>query len=222
MSRTKTFFDTVMGFRENLRRISKDYGAELERIEYYKGSEAYDDALKSLKAKRKDEIELAQQQARDAFSSVLSGMKEAATSRPMVAPSSEVLAILQTLKMRSTISADELRQAALTVGDCPLALSVLDELARDHGHMGLHFGKESTDSILQHIDSLARNAAKITRMEGVDRKREAVEASRPYSPNYSPSALELYSVDRDFSSEQEALAWLGDVVDYDSFSKAVN
>ena len=108
------------------------------------------------------------------------------------------------------------------MGECPLALSVLDELAQDHGHMGLHFGKESTDSILQHIDTLSRNAKKITSMEAVDRKREAVEASRPYSPNYNPAALELFSVDRDFNSEQDALAWLGGVVDYDTFSKAVN
>ena len=65
-------------------------------------------------------------------------------------------------------------------------------------------------------------ARKITRMEGVDRRREAVEAASPFSPNYDPAALELFAVDRDFNSAQDALAWLGGVVDYDTFSKAVN
>lgn len=222
MNRTKVYYDTVVSFRENLRKISKDYNAGLSRIEKYKGSPAYDEELKAIEKKRKADIEQAQQQARQAFTGVLSGMREAATSRPMTAPTQEILSVLQVLKMRSKISADELQQAARTVGECPLALSVLDELAQDHGHMGLHFGKESTDSILQHIDTLSRNAKKIASMEGVDRKREAVEASRPYSPNYDPAALELISVDRDFNSEQDALAWLGGVVDYDTFSKAVN
>ena len=149
-------------------------------------------------------------------------MREAATSRPMTAPTPEVSSVLQVLKMRSKISADELQQAARTVGECPLALSVLDELAQDHGHMGLHFGKESTGAILQHLETLSRNAAKIVRMTEVDKKREAIEASRPYSPNYSPAALESFAVDRDFKSEQDALAWLGGVNDFETFARVVN
>ena len=222
MSRTKAYYDTVVSFRESLRRIDKDHKAGLSRIEKYKGSAAYTEELSKLETKRKDAIKQAQGTASQAFSKVLSEMREAATSRPMTAPTPEILSVLQVLKMRSNISADELQQAARTVGECPLALSVLDELAQDHGHMGLHFGKESTDSILKHIDSLSASAGKITRMEAVDQKREAVEASSPYSVNYKPGALELFSVDRDFNSEQDALAWLGGVFDYDTFSKAVN
>ena len=222
MSRTKAYYDAVASFRESLRRIDKEHREGLSRIEKYKGSAAYTEELSKLEAKRKDAVKQAQGTASQAFSKVLTEMREAATSRPMTAPTPEVLSILQVLKMRSKISADELQQAARTVGDCPLALSVLDELAQDHGHMGLHFGKESTDSILKHIDSLSASAGKITRMEAVDKKREAVEASSPYSVNYKPGALELFAVDRDFISEQDALAWLGGVVDYDTFSKAVN
>ncbi len=222
MSRTKTYYDAVASFRESLRRIDKDHKDGLSRIEKYKGSAAYTEELEKLETKRRNAIKQAQGTASAEFSKVLSEMREAATSRPMIAPTPEVLSILQVLKMRSNISADELRQAALTVGECPLALSVLDELAQDHGHMGLHFGKESTDSILKHIDHLSKSAGKITRMEAVDQKREAVEASSPYSASYRPGALELFAVDRDFKSEQDALAWLGGVVDYDTFSKAVN
>ena len=222
MSRTKDYFDTIASFRKSLRKIEKEYKEELSRIEKYKGSSAYDEELRKLDKTRKNEIKTTQENASQALSKVLCEMREAATSRPMTAPTPEVLSLLQALKMRSKISADELRQAALTVGDCPLALSVLDELAQDHGYMGLHFGKESTDSILKHIDSLSNSARKITRMEAVDQKREAVEAASPYSVNYKPDALELFAVDRDFLSEQDALAWLGGVVEYDTFSKAVN
>ena len=222
MSRTKTYFDTVSSFRESLRKINYDYEAGLSGIEKYKGSAAYTEELKKIDGKRREDVKQAQETAAQAFSKVLSEMREAATSRPMTAPTPETLGILQVLKMRSKISAEELQQAARSVGECPLALSVIDELARDHGHMGLHFGQESTDSILKHIDSLSANARKIVRMEAVDRKKEAVEASRPYSVNYRSDALELFAVDRDFKSEQDALAWLGGVVDYDTFSKAVN
>lgn len=222
MSRTKDYFEVVSSFRETLRAIEKKHNAGLSSIEKYKGSAAYAEELKKLEAERKDAIKTAQEKASQAFSKVLSEMRETAASRPMIAPTPEVLSILQVLKMRSKISADELRQAARTVGDCPLALSVLDELAQDHGHMGLHFGKESTDSILKHIDSLSASAKRITRMEAVDRKREAAAAASAYSTEYTPGALELFAVDRDYNSEQDALAWLGGVVDYDTFSKAVN
>ena len=48
------------------------------------------------------------------------------------------------------------------------------------------------------------------------------EAFRPYSPNDDPRANELIAADRDFNSEQDALAWLGGVIDYDTFCQAVN
>ena len=46
------------------------------------------------------------------------------------------------------------------------------------------------------------------------------EASRPYSPNDDPRANELIAADRDFNSEQDALAWLGGVIDYDTFCQS--
>ncbi|MBE7009107.1 MAG: hypothetical protein E7422_08240 [Ruminococcaceae bacterium] len=222
MSRTKAYYEAVSSFRETLRAIEKEYQTGLLGIEKYKGSQAYAEESKRLENEKRVAIKTAQETAAQIFSEVLSEMREAAASRPMIAPTPEVLGILQALKMRSEISADELQQAARTVGDCQLALSVLDDIAHDHGLMGVHFGKESTDSIMKHIDSLSASARKIVRMEAVDRKREAAEAASVYSPNYSPSALELFAVDRDFNSEEDALAWLGGVVDYDTFSKAVN
>ena len=108
------------------------------------------------------------------------------------------------------------------MGDSSLALSVLDEIAQDQGYYGLHFGKESTDSILKHIDELSRNAQKICRLTAADQKKEFVSQSRPYSESYDPAAMELFSVDRDYNSVEDCLAWLGSVKDFDSFSKAVN
>ena len=222
MTRTKLFYEEISSFRENLRNIEKEYTKGLSNIEKYKGSAAYTEELRKLESKRTEAVKQAQEKTSKILFSLLSEMREAATSRPMIAPTQDVINLLQTLKMRSKISSDELQQAARTVGDCPIALSVLDELAQDQGHMGLHFGKESTDSVLRHIETLTRNVKKIAKMESVDRRREAVEASRPDSQNYNPAALELVFVDRDFNSEEDALAWLGGVVDFDSFSKAVN
>lgn len=222
MKRTEMYFRAVSAFRAALRKAESEYNAGLARIEKYKGSRAYDEELRKVETVRRDSVKAAQEKAAQEFSSVVSEMREAAIARPMTAPTPEQLALLQALKMRSSINADELQQAARTVGDCQLALSVLDDLAREHGHMGLHFGKESTDSILKHIDSLSANAKKIVRMNAVDRKREAVGAASPWSANYDPAALESFAVDRDFNSEQDALAWLGGVVDYDGFSEAVN
>lgn len=222
MTRTKLFYEEITSFRENLRNIEKEYTKGLSNIEKYKGSAAYTEELRKLENKRTEAVKHAQEKTSKILFSLLSEMREAATSRPMIAPTPEILSLLQVLKMRKEISIDELQQAARTVGECPVALSVLDELAREHEYMGYHFGKESTDSILKHINSLTASARKIIRMEAVDRKREMIDAASPYSENYDPAALELFSVDRDFISEQDALASLGGVFDFDSFSKAVN
>lgn len=222
MNRPKQFFDEIATFRKTLRTINSEYQTGLVKIERLKGSAAYDEEKKKLDENHSTSVKAAQDQAAKGLSKILSEMRTAATSKPMTAPTPEAMAILQTLKMRNSISADELRQAALSVEESALALSVLDEIAQAQGYHGLHFGKESTDSIMKHIDELSRNAQKICRLTSVDQKKELVSQSRPYSENYDPAALELFSVDRDFKSVEDCLAWLGSVKDFDSFCKAVN
>ena len=60
--------------------------------------------------------------------------------------------------MRSKVSIEELKAAARIMGDCPLAMSVLDELAHDNGHTGGFNTAMTTDFVMQRIDSLERSA----------------------------------------------------------------
>jgi hypothetical protein len=222
MKNTTYYYEAVRDFRQALRDAGKKYDDGVGKIERLRGSRAFDEELAKLNEVRSNEVQAAQAKARKSLDNALAWMREAATTRPMIPPTAEALSLLQVLKMRESISGDELTQAARTLKDSPVSLSVLDELAQKHGHLGLRFGMESTDSILKHIQGLSRNAAKICKMEAVDQKRKYVEAASVHSPNYRPNALELVSVDRDFQSERDCLAWLGGVVNYEDFSKAVN
>lgn len=222
MARTRDYFQTAMSFRESLKAINADHKKKLDRLEAYKGSRGYNDDVAKAEKERKEKIAALQSEYRTKFDSILRGMRETALSRPMAAPSQEQLNLLSALRMRKKVSSDELRQAARTLESSPLALSVLDDIAHDQGHLGMTFGRETTETIVKHIDSLRTSAGRICRMEKTDDRVDMARRASVFQPDHDDQAIELFRVDRDFSCAEDCLAYLGGVTDYKSFSEAVD
>lgn len=220
--RTRHYFEAVKGYRSGLRDIWGKHDADMRRLEQYKGSKGYEKEVKDLVKGRKSAVEALQREYVKRFSSILSGMRESATSRPMIAPTPEELALLQALKMREKISVDELEQAARTLKKNPICLSVLDEIAEKNEIRGVHYGAESTASVMEHIDSLAESAKRICALDKCDSRQEMVARASIYSPEHTENALYSFQVDRDFISEEDALAYLGGVNNTQAFREAVN
>lgn len=221
-NRTKQYFDLTTSYRANLRKIWEDYDRTLQNLEPYKGSNGYNNDIQEAENTRKNDILALQSEYRNKFNEILQGMRKSAMSQPMIPPTTEQLSILQTLKMRNKISRDELTQASHTLNNCPLCLSVLDEIAQDNGYYGLHFGKESTSAIIKHIETLSDSANRICKLDKPDSKKEQISKASIYDPEHTHNALFSFRVDKDITSEESAMSVFGEVNDFEMFQKAVN
>ncbi|MBE6756668.1 MAG: hypothetical protein E7555_09450 [Ruminococcaceae bacterium] len=222
INRTRQYFETTTSYRAKLRKIWEDYDKTLQRLEPYKGSNGYNEDVQEAENKRKKDISSLQVEYCNKFNEILQGMRKSATNQPIIPPTTEQLTILQTLKMRNKVSRDELKQAAQTLKNCPLCLSVLDEIAQDNEYQGVHFGKESTSAIIKHIETLSNSAKRICALDKPDSKKEQAEKASIYNPEHTHNALFSFSVDKDMTSESEAMSFLGGVTDFETFQEAVN
>lgn len=221
-SRTEHYYNAACGFREGLRAIWAAYDTELQRLEQYKGSVGYEKERSEAEKKRDAAIAAHQSEYKSKFDNIIGGMRESATNRTMEPPTAEMLNLLQVLKMREKVSRDELEQAGRTLKDCPAALSVLDELAKQHEYHGMKFSGTSTAGILASIDSLADSAKRICALRKCDSRREQAARASVHSPEWSHDAMYSFRVDCDVSSIGEALRVFGGVQDADAFGEAVN
>lgn len=222
MNRTKLFYDETTKYRAGLRELNANYDRELSKIERYMGSEGYDEEREEIEKKRKEAITAFQREHFNSFMNITDEMRKSAKSRTMTAPTAEELALLEALKMREHIGRDELEQAARTLHNCPVGLAILDEIAAKNDVHGVHFGAESTESILNHIKSLEESAKRICALDKCDSRQEMLAQRSIYSPNHKENAMYSFMVDRDFMSEADALGYLGGVNDLASFREAVN
>ncbi len=220
--RTRHLYEAVNDHRAGLRSLHAKYDDELKRIEPYKGSDGYEKDVAKIERERKEALELFRNKQAKRFDGILEGMRESATSRPMVAPTQEELALLQALKMRESIGKDELEQAARTLKDSPVGLSILNEIAKKNNLYGIHYGAESTASVLEHIDSLSESVKRLVALERCDSKQDMLEKANIHSPKHTENALYSFTADRDYASEEDALAYMGGVEDAKSFRDAVN
>ena len=221
-NRTQEFYKTAQEYRAGLSRAWETYNKEMQRIERFKGSPAYAEDSKKAEQARKAAIKALQADAQKRFSGIIQGMRQSAQAQPMTAPSADQLAILQALKMREKLSRGELEQAANALHDCPLALSVLDDLALKHEIHGVNITIPSTAAIAKHIDSLEDASRRLLALEKPNSKREMIARADIHSPEHTDNAIYALPVDRDYLSEADAMAHMGGVNDLAAFQSAVN
>lgn len=220
--RTRHFYEAACGYRKGLREAWSKYNEGMAKLEKFKGSAGYDEGAKRLENERKEAVKKLQAEYSHSFDSIIDGMRESAKNRPMTAPTVEELNLLTALKMREEITADELSAAAITLQNSPVALSVLDEIAKKQDIHGFHCGVESTASILAKIDSLQEAAKRIVTLEKPDSRREQIARANIHNPEYSIDALYSFQYDRDFLSTNDCMAYCAGVENFESFSEAVN
>lgn len=224
MNKTSLYFEYIRGYRASLREVWAEFDKQIEKLERYRGSDGYEQEASEAVSLRDSKIALLQEEFREKFGSVINSMRQATIDRPMTAPTSEQLALLQVLQMRETISRDELLQAGKTLESCPAALSVLSEIAVKNGYSGARFQKMTTAEVMQCLDSLKDSANRLCSLRKCDSKREMIEAANINSPTWAANALFSYRTDCDPADEQKAMSIFGDVDadTYDDFCAAVN
>ena len=148
------------------------------------------------------------------LNAIVDDMRRTYEQKPSKAPTAEQLAILQALKMRDSVSKDELREALNAVKGCPLAERVVGELAAKHHHV-LGMERELTsDTVRRSLDSLRLNGERlISKLEQPGEDRRAAVNRGDYT---------MFLLDQEPKDEADAMRIFGSATDYGQFSEAVN
>lgn len=140
MKNVEYYFTIVQRYRKGLSEINAKFDKQIEAKAGYAGSPRYTEDVKAIERERTAEIAALRADCAESFDTCLKSMKLHAQSRPAVPPTDEQMRLLQVLKLKSNITRDDLTHAAHSMGDCSLALSVLEEIAAEHGILGFRAG----------------------------------------------------------------------------------
>lgn len=173
MKLTERYFINVKAYKDAAAEIEGEYARKMESADRFKGSEGYKELKHQATAARDAALKTERERALKSFREITAAMRENITSRKITAPTSEQLAILQALRMRGSLTADEIKQAANNMQGCPLALSVLRDLASGLD-MNVHIdtGELSTSYLMERIDTLERSAAAMLRGDSISTNRK--------------------------------------------------
>ena len=140
--------------------------------------------MKKAKAKRKAADDAARETAAKKINECLQQMRANASKVAIIAPSPEMVSILQVLNMKNKLNRQELDRAAQSMNGNSLALSALNDLADKHFFVGSPEGQshpnymvystdlsgEATDnyinSVAKYCNDILRSAAKKSALDG--------------------------------------------------------
>ena len=224
-------FDCIRTFDNTRRGNRNEYINKMNGLIKYRNSEGFEKDKAAAAAKRKSSDDLARENAKKKINECLQKMKENAGKVELIAPTQEMVNILQVLNMKSRISKQELERAAVSMKGNSFGLSALNDIADKHFYVGSTEGQShpnylvySTDlsgtATENYINSIAKLCNEILRSSA---KKGAYEAARfnsdahgiPFDEDSLPQRGELVS-ERQF---------FGEIIPerhYDFFMRAVN
>lgn len=214
VTNTQRYHELLKNFRKAMSEINEKFDPAYKDLANYEDSANYQSAKEKIDTMRKELVDEVRQEATKELNDIVDDMRRTYEAKPSKAPTAEQLAILQALKMRDSVSKDELKQALNAVKDCPLAVRVVGELAAKH-HAVLGLERELTsDTVRRSLDSLRLNGERlISKLErpGEDR-RIAVNNGN----------WDLFRLDIDAKDSEDCMRVFGGVTDFQQFSEAVN
>ena len=151
------FYNRAKEYQSKRKDIMDTYESTLAKLEKAKGSQLYTEETKKAAKTRDAALQALQSEYREYFRISLDAMADANGKRGIAAPTADQLSILQALKMRDNVSQRELDRAANSCKDNPLAISVINEIAKKNGFLrGYHTetGEMSVEDADKTIESL--------------------------------------------------------------------
>jgi len=92
--------------------------------------------MKALNDQFSRDIQALQESYRPSINTILGGMMEAIGKRKVKPPTNDQLNILSLLKMKKSITEEDIQRTAESVRDNPFAVSIVEDIARDRGIRG--------------------------------------------------------------------------------------
>lgn len=225
MTNTEYLYNAMKRFTEARAAARETYLQTMKKYETAKGSPYYTEQKDKAMKVRNDAVEAAKAECVKTVDNALSLMRRTSGERPMKAPTEEQLRILQMLKMRKTVTPNELQAAANAMDGNGAALAVLNEIAHEQNHTPRNYTAMATDGLPaaaadEAITTLTK-ACKSILESGVNRAARiaADHNARINGVKVDPDDLpqeKPYASERDFY--ERAMPW----TPFDVFSKAVN
>ena len=135
ISNTELFYVKAKQFQDKRREIEEGYEKNLKALERFKGSKGYEDELTKAKEKHEADLTALRDEYRPTFLTIFGGMMDAIGKRTVNAPTNDQINLLNVLKMKKKVTLEDCQRIAEAVKDNPIAVSVVTEIAHDHGIM---------------------------------------------------------------------------------------
>lgn len=133
ITNTDLLFSRMKEYQDKRKAVMDEYEKRLEWLEDKRGSEYFTEEEKIARDKRDEALQTLRGEYDESARTAIKAMKEANDKRPAAAPTEEELRIIQMLKLRDTVSEEELSMIANSVKNNALALDVVAEVARKNG-----------------------------------------------------------------------------------------
>lgn len=173
MTQTERFYNHVRWYKDAADEIEGEYSRVLADAERFKGSEAYREIKAKADETRAAALKKERETAYKAFKEIFAAMRANVANRKTILPTPEQAALITILKARTTLTNDDIKEAANTLKDCPAAVAALGDIAKEH-KLTVHVdtGTLPASYLAERIDSLEYNAFAMLRGEGVMTNRK--------------------------------------------------
>lgn len=132
---TELFYVKAKAFQDKREDIESNYENNVKSLERFKGSKGYGEELSKLNEKHEADLSALREEYRPTFLTIFGGMMDAIGKRSISAPTNDQINLLNVLKMKKKVTLEECQRTAEAVKDNPIAVSVVTEIAHDHGIM---------------------------------------------------------------------------------------
>ena len=130
---TELYYTKMKAFQDKREELTEAHDKKVKSLERFKGSKGYEDELNEENEKYEADLKSLRDEYRPGLQAVFGGMMDAIGRRSVSAPTSDQVNLLNVLKMKKKVTLEECQRTAEAVKDHPIAVSVVTEIAHDHG-----------------------------------------------------------------------------------------
>lgn len=135
ITNTELYYTKMKAFQDKRVELTEAHDKKVTALERFKGSKGYDEEMKKENERFEAEMTALRDEYRPGLQTVFGGMMDAIGRRSVSAPTSDQVNLLNVLKMKKKVTLEECQRTAEAVKNNPIAVSVVTEIAHDHGIM---------------------------------------------------------------------------------------
>lgn len=135
ITNTELYYAKMKAFQDKRAELTEAHDKKVKSLERFKGSKGYEEDLKKENERFEAELTALRDEYRPGLLTVIGGMMDAIGRRSVSAPTNDQVNLLNVLKMKKRVTLEECQRTAEAVKDNPIAVSVVTEIAHDHGIM---------------------------------------------------------------------------------------